>query len=704
MKLAATLLLALVTASAASARQSVSLYEAQRALDEGRDSDAMALAAKAIVESPAYALRAHLIRLQSAVRRLKDREAADDAAVVEAVLASDAAGALTYKAAMLLGDWNRERARAPAEPEGARTAAAERAYTWALAAAGDPVAHALAYEWRARARTLGGDFDGARADLAGARAIYDEKADRDGIARCLRRGAYNEFHAGDLARCVELLDAEEKTLKTAKPGEAVRELRTNQFMRTLIAVRRDDLIGAMRAYRAEQKLEESLYSALTLPEIGFVAAHSARSSSILCAHLVDLAERRPDLEPQAFEFMARVHEVERLRQLRRALDPLTNATGNLEVIPDLPDGLVELRYIELMDERRDTGSYALMARRGGELRIVRLGERAGVEERIERFLAAWFTPAALTRPAADFARDSAELATCVLGPVLDWLDPGDATRRARLVIIADGPLERLPFEALLTRADRGAGGYAALPFLVRRCAVLHLPSLSVLSVLPRPCAETRLLGVLDPAGAAAAPLRFAEQERLGLEAAHRQQNRILSGPVATLDSLSRALAAEPFGWLHLACHARPDPDAANRAALELAAGERLGAFEVARLPMTRGIRVVLSACGTASGDFHRGEGVLGIWRAFLFAGASCVVSTLREVDDRSSAAFMTTFHRNAANGLPAAEALQQAAVRWLDGDGRPAYPRGSGVVDPCHPYLWACYTCVGDDGGVLQRR
>ena len=68
---------------------------------------------------------------------------------------------------------------------------------------------------------------------------------------------------------------------------------------------------------------------------------------------------------------------------------------------------------------------------------------------------------------------------------------------------------------------------------------------------------------------------------------------------------------------------------------------------------------------------------------------------------------MAGFYASAAAGAPLADAARLASLAWLDGpDGtgssiRPTYPRGSKVIDPAHPLLWANYACLGDDGGPL---
>jgi CHAT domain-containing protein len=94
---------------------------------------------------------------------------------------------------------------------------------------------------------------------------------------------------------------------------------------------------------------------------------------------------------------------------------------------------------------------------------------------------------------------------------------------------------------------------------------------------------------------------------------------------------------------------------------------------------------VLSACQTALGKEVRGEGLVGLTRGFMIAGAPRVVASLWRVDDHATAALMKSFYAGMLQrGLPAAAALAEAQ-RTLRGDPRWA-----------SPYYWAGFTFNGD--------
>ena len=94
---------------------------------------------------------------------------------------------------------------------------------------------------------------------------------------------------------------------------------------------------------------------------------------------------------------------------------------------------------------------------------------------------------------------------------------------------------------------------------------------------------------------------------------------------------------------------------------------------------------VLSGCGTALGREVRGEGLTGLTRAFLYAGAERVVASLWNVRDRATAELMKTFYRLLLQErVPPAAALRQAQLslrrdrRWRD------------------PFYWAPFVIQGD--------
>jgi CHAT domain-containing protein len=94
---------------------------------------------------------------------------------------------------------------------------------------------------------------------------------------------------------------------------------------------------------------------------------------------------------------------------------------------------------------------------------------------------------------------------------------------------------------------------------------------------------------------------------------------------------------------------------------------------------------VLSACQTALGQEIRGEGLVGLTRGFMYAGAARVLASLWSVDDRATSDLMKGFYRHMiSGGLSPAEALRQAQIELSRNPGWSS------------PYYWAGFSLQGE--------
>ena len=272
----------------------------------------------------------------------------------------------------------------------------------------------------------------------------------------------------------------------------------------------------------------------------------------------------------------------------------------------------------------------------------------------------------------------------------------------RLLIVPDGPLHRLPFDALVLADGR---------FAVERWAVGLAPSASLAAALwlrrsPTTDEPSRVLAMGDPRfplELSAAAMREAEPFRSAFATAGglprlegsgeeaRAVARYAAGgsEVRTRDGASEAwLKATPldrFDVIHLATHALVDERSLSRTALALAPGGAEDGFlspaDLAGLELDADL-VVLSACRTAGGVTVAGEGVQGLTTPLMAAGARSVVATQWRVGDRSTVRLVADLYDGLARGLPVAEALREAKLAAL-GRGAP-------------PGEWAGFTVVGD--------
>ena len=148
--------------------------------------------------------------------------------------------------------------------------------------------------------------------------------------------------------------------------------------------------------------------------------------------------------------------------------------------------------------------------------------------------------------------------------------------------------------------------------------------------------------------------------------------------------------AKRWRAVHFACHGLVDIDRPMLSSLALSrAGEDDGFLTALEILHTRipADLAVLSACETGKGKIVLGEGIVGLTRAFMFAGAPRVICSLWKVDDEATQALMIKFYElwnpKEGKGLGAAEALQQAQ----------AFVRSQEKWK--HPYYWAAWVLWG---------
>jgi len=202
------------------------------------------------------------------------------------------------------------------------------------------------------------------------------------------------------------------------------------------------------------------------------------------------------------------------------------------------------------------------------------------------------------------------------------------------------------------------------------------------------------LGMLTRDGRAPAQLPGAEEEAEQVAALYHSAPRI--GAEAT-ESWFRQQAATAR-VLHLATHGYLHPYAAMSSGVLLAVPDQpepwpadndgaLQAWEVWSLKLNAEL-VVLSACETGRGVTVSGEGLIGLTRAWQYAGARTVVSSQWKVSDASTAALMVAFHKHLLEGMERDEALRLAMVDVAgDKSGRWS-----------SPYHWAAFVLVGETG------
>jgi CHAT domain-containing protein/tetratricopeptide (TPR) repeat protein len=277
----------------------------------------------------------------------------------------------------------------------------------------------------------------------------------------------------------------------------------------------------------------------------------------------------------------------------------------------------------------------------------------------------------------------------------------------RILLSLDGPLHTLPFAALL-HGDR---------YLVEWKPVHSVLSATVYAELTRSRPAQRIRGQeqltafgdplyrplkpedsTDPEvqeairhGLSPRPLPFSSQEVKGIAALYPQA-RVYLGRDATEE---RAKSIGPESRLvHFACHGLLDERFPLNSALALTLPEKraegqdnglLQAWEIFENVRLDADLVTLSACNTALGREMGGEGLVGLTRAFQYAGARSVLGSLWSVSDLSTARFMKRFYGYLRSGKPKDEALRAAQIDQIRE--KPGSP---------HPFHWAAFQLTGD--------
>ncbi|HEY4575140.1 MAG TPA: CHAT domain-containing protein, partial [Thermoanaerobaculia bacterium] len=283
----------------------------------------------------------------------------------------------------------------------------------------------------------------------------------------------------------------------------------------------------------------------------------------------------------------------------------------------------------------------------------------------------------------------------------ELVEPAQAEIRdkRRLLIAPDGALHYLAFEALLTReAQRESDCH----FLIEDRAISYVPSASVLSSLEAPAAgagpRKRLIAFAPaygpPSGSpkttrggapdsALPDLEGARQEVAAIAGLYPEADRaVYVGPQASRENFKRVAHA---AFLHFAGHGRLDEEHPERSSLELTDGS-LQVDDIFNLELSSDL-VVLSACQTA-GKVVTGEGLVGLTRAFLYAGTPSVMVTLWQAVDTSARDLMVQLYTNLGRQGDKAEALRQAKLTLI-ATGR----RTGGRL--ARPYYWAPFILVG---------
>ena len=281
-----------------------------------------------------------------------------------------------------------------------------------------------------------------------------------------------------------------------------------------------------------------------------------------------------------------------------------------------------------------------------------------------------------------------EIFAHLVKPVID--KSGDATT---LAIVPDGLLHYLPFEALVSEKSIPVDWHE-VNTLMHQYTIIYQSSATTWHQLRKKKVKSNkeLLAVAPDFKKTTSdiyrdfgPLNYNVDEVQKISAGW--EGEILTGADAMR---SNFLAIAPnFGFLHLATHARADPDHTRAAYLVLPQQNRdtfLYVDEIYGLGLNAEM-VTLSACETGVGTLQRGEGMISLARAFTYAGARSIVTSLWSVNDQATSILMEYFYANLKEGMDKGAALRNAKLKYLENISGP---------HEAHPAYWAGFVLMGD--------
>lgn len=279
----------------------------------------------------------------------------------------------------------------------------------------------------------------------------------------------------------------------------------------------------------------------------------------------------------------------------------------------------------------------------------------------------------------------------ILSPALS------AFESRRLILMPDGLLHNLPFEALITAVRKG-NSISNWDYLQKSKAISYAYSATILSkqleASQRDHLDKNKILALAPFAEEGdeswGALTYSDDEINGI-ANLGIGGRFESGSEANLQ-LFQDLASH-YGVLHLSTHASVNAKE-GKPFIDFK-DERLYLRDLYRLQLPADL-VVLSACQTNLGELKRGEGVMSLNRGFTYAGAKSLISSLWSVNDRATAKIFGQFYAELKEGKTKAEALHQAKLAYLSSTDLPDEEKS--------PYYWAGFIHYGDDSPLeLQQ-
>ncbi|HLV70250.1 MAG TPA: CHAT domain-containing protein [Xanthomarina sp.] len=249
-----------------------------------------------------------------------------------------------------------------------------------------------------------------------------------------------------------------------------------------------------------------------------------------------------------------------------------------------------------------------------------------------------------------------------------------------LIIIPDGLLNFIPFEALLTEKT-ASFNFSKMPFLVTKQQVVYNSSLTFYLETPEAPKNSRVLGIFPVFKNSNQPLTYSLDEAKAIE--KEMDASMFFNSEATKNNFLKSASNHTI--LHISTHATSG-DFINPASIAFY-DEPMLLNELYSLNINPKL-VVLSACETGIGKLQKGEGAMSIARGFQYAGAKNILFSLWQINDASTANMMSLFYKNYKKTASASVANRQSKLSYLKD------PSISNIKKS--PYYWSAFVYYGN--------
>jgi len=263
----------------------------------------------------------------------------------------------------------------------------------------------------------------------------------------------------------------------------------------------------------------------------------------------------------------------------------------------------------------------------------------------------------------------------------------------KLIIIPTGRMATIPFESLISSdIDISTTSFSAIPYLLKDYAFSYLYAASLFlnpHVEMQPNQTISLFAPVEFKGRrlSTLPGTAAEVNDISnLFAGSSSDVSMFVEDKATVSEV-KSLAVTQSKYLHFATHGIVDELRPERSQICLATGQddmgSLFSGDIYSLNLSADL-VVLSACETGLGKISKGEGIIGLTRALIYAGSNNLVVSLWRVGDASTSLLMTDFYRSMLQNDDYSAALRNAKMGMIKS------------AEYSSPYYWAPFVLIGE--------